>query len=164
MTADDKRGRELAELARQFLLWIRDNELPGVPGLRGAQPDFFQIHAGIYRKLKRSRSQPFNNKLIPNAWSGEPAEQKRFQEPRLGITHVLLINNPVDLITLPDGRQLERNRIVPASREVPLDRPNAMIAVSPSLDSLEADDATLGLVRNYGFSAILPRTDLVYDD
>ena len=42
--ADDKRGLELAELARQFLLWIRDNELPRLPGLRGAEPGHFEIH------------------------------------------------------------------------------------------------------------------------
>src|SRR5688572_11511681 len=89
-TADEKRAEELAELARQFFLWIRDNELPGLTGFKGRPPSDFIMNAGIYRKVEGS------------IWSGggtvikyweDPDEQRRLKSVNLGVRHVLLFAN-----------------------------------------------------------------------
>jgi hypothetical protein len=90
---DAKRGRELAELARQFFVWLRQNELPGLPGLKGVPFDHFQAYAGIYRKLKASQQRLLDNRVLPNLWFGEPAEQRRLQSLKLGVSYFLLVNN-----------------------------------------------------------------------
>lgn len=161
--ADDKLGRELAELARQLLLWLGHNELPGIQGLRATKIEHYNLFAGTYHQLERSNKRVLDNRILPNLWVGEPEEMKRFQTLQLGISHVLLVNNPNDFINLRDGRRFLRNRIVETPK-VSLDRPGALMTVEPSLDSRKADDKTLGTERNYDFAAILRRADLVWDD
>ncbi|HET6346580.1 MAG TPA: hypothetical protein VFH51_16730, partial [Myxococcota bacterium] len=86
-TKDEKLGEELAELARQFLLWLENNELPGVPGLKGARHDFFKLYAGTYHKLDRVSGNLFDQRLLPNLWTDRPDELRRMQSLRLGISH-----------------------------------------------------------------------------
>src|SRR5205823_7718989 len=125
-SADEKRGRDLAELARQFLLWLRDNELPGVEGFRYATIDEFNLCAGTYHRIEASSSRALDNRILPNLWVGEPKELKRLQSLRLGISFVLLVNNPHDVVELPDGRKFPRNQIVSAPN-IPLEQPGALI-------------------------------------
>ncbi|HZN17943.1 MAG TPA: hypothetical protein VFB84_07100 [Micromonosporaceae bacterium] len=164
-TKDEKLGEELAELARQLLLWLQDNDLPAVPGLRMAMHDDFRLYAGTYHRLDR-----FGGKLLPNLWANQPDEQRRMQALRLGISHVLLVGNPNEDVTLPDGRTYGSNRIVLTKRppdgvtDVPIDRPGALMTVKPQLSSRTADDPTLGRTQNYDFAVIRDRVDLVYDD
>jgi hypothetical protein len=153
---DEKRGKDLAELARLLLLWLQDNELPGIQGLRDTPPGDFELYAGTYHKLPR--------KLLPILWTAEPAELKRFQELRRGITHVVLVDNPHHAVQLPDGRWFNQNRIVEAQPGGRLDREGALVTVDPELDSRDADDETLGRTRNYDVSAVLRRVDMVWDD
>lgn len=157
--ADEKRGEALAELARQFLLWLETNELPGVPGLKDAQLYDFELYAGIYRRVEPLRGK----RLLPQIWSDQPEERNRLFGLGLGISHVLLVDNPNDDVTLPDGRTVGRNRIV-ARVDRSLDQAGALITVEPRLDSMLADEATLGIVRNADFGTVLARADLAYDD
>lgn len=161
---DEKRGQELAELARLLLLWLEDNELPGIQGLKGTQPTDFELYAGTYHGLKRDGKRFFDNKILPNLWTTEPAELKRFQELRLGVSYLLLVDNPNHLVQLPDGRRFGQNRIVEAKPGAQLDHDGALITIEPELDSRQADDETLGRTRNYDFSSVLHRVDLVWDD
>lgn len=160
MSADTKRGQELAELAREFLLWLRDNEVPGIPGLRGLDADAFAMYAGIYRKaVDMSR---YGN-VTPLLWADEPRELSRLQDLNLGVTHVLLVSDPQDTVLLPDGRTGVNNRIMLADRR-PLEQAGALMTVKPTLDSLRADPDTISRMDYLTLCAILQRTDLVYDD
>jgi hypothetical protein len=153
---DEKRGKDLANLARLLLLWLHDNELPGIHGLSGdTPPDDFELYAGTYHALSRKR--------LPNLWTAEPAELKRFQELRCGITHVVLVDNPHHAVQLPDGRWFTQNRIVEAQPGGRLDREGALVTVEPELDSRDPDE-TLGRTRNYDISYVLRRVDMVWDD
>ncbi len=152
---DDKRGREFAELARQFLLWLRTNELPGVPGLRGTPISHFQLYAGIYRRTYK--------KLTAPMWVGEPEEERRIQGLRLHATHVLLVTPPGETEVSPSGDLIRCNRIVETGK-VPLEKPGALVTVAPMLDSVKADEATLQTFIKFAFTTILQRVDLVYDD
>src|SRR5437660_1347095 len=120
--ADDKLGRELAELARQVLLWLSHNELPGIPGLRATTIEHYNLFAATYHQLERGSKRVLDNRILPNLWVGEPEELKRFQTLRLGVSHLLLINNPNEFVDLPDGRRFPRNQIVQKPK-IPLDRP-----------------------------------------
>jgi hypothetical protein len=160
MSADQERGSKLAELARQVRLWLEDNELEHLPGIKRKSLQFY-FYAGIYRKLKL-KSAPFENRLVPNLFANQPNEMRRLSQLHLGISHVLLINNPEEWINLPDGRQVNVNDIIPTGK--PMDQPGAYMTVNPRLDSMAADEAALSTVRNYDFSALLQRVDLVWDD
>lgn len=162
--ADDDRGRELAELARQFLIWLKDNELPGVPNLRGTPASHFELYAGVYRKAAWLTGSPFERKMPPRLWATDAAEQRRFEELRLGATHVLMLARPIDEVAAPDGTQVRRNRIVETLPKTGVDRGGALTTVAPQLDSLKADEATLHSVMSFDFTSILQRADLVYDD
>lgn len=153
-TEDDRRGWALAELAREFMLWLAHNELPGVPGLKGTPFSHFEFYAGIYRKFEHGPQLPM--------WNEEPEELLRLQELKLGVSYVLLVNNLVDLVTLQDGRIFQRNRIVEAGK-IPLDRSGALITTAPQLDSLKADEVTLSRHKYTDFGFLLRRPDLVYD-
>ncbi len=159
-TKDERLGGELAELARQFLLWLGNHELPGVPGLRGSTPDHFRLYAGTYHRVDRCG---FDDRVLSYIWRHWPDEVRRLAGLRLGVGHVLLIENPHEDVTLPDGRVIGSNRIVLTDKR-PLDRPGALMTVQPQLGSRTADDVTMDRVRNGDFAAILSRVDLVYDD
>ncbi len=174
MTADAKRGEELAELAREFLLWLQTNQLPDLPGLGGKDglvwlPDSngkvlganaFAMSAGIYRKAV---DLPWpSRKLSPLLWADEPKELSRLHDLNRGVQYVLLVSDPQATRTLPDGRQAVNNFIVQVNRR--LTQPGAMMTVDPTLDSLRADDATRNRVEYVTFCSVLRRTDLVYDD
>ncbi|MGW2937489.1 hypothetical protein ACWDA7_38010 [Streptomyces sp. NPDC001156] len=161
---DDKRGKDLAELARLLLLWLQDNELPGTQGLRGTPPGDFELYAGTYHELQRNQKRVLDNRILPHLWDGEPDEFRRFQQLRLGVSHLLLVDNPNHVVQLPDGRRFTQNRIVEAQPGGRLDREGALVTVAPELDSRDADDETLGRVRNYDVSAVLRRVDMVWDD
>lgn len=162
--ADEDRGRELAELARQFLLWLKTNELPGVPNLRGTPPSHFELHAGIYRKAAWLTGAPLEKKLPPRIWATSVAEQERFAQLRLGATHVLMLNRPIDEVAAPDGTQVRCNRIVETLPKKGAEREGALTTLAPQLDGLTADKATLSTVISFDFTSILQRADLVYDD
>ena len=163
-SADEKRGKDLAELARLLLLWLQDNELPGITGLKGTPADNFELYAGTYRERKRTEKGSFNNRLLPNLWTAEPAELKRFWELNLGISRLVLVDNPNHIVVLPDGRRVGQNRIIEALPGGRLDRENALFTVEPELDSRDADDPTVGRTRNYDISCVLRRVDMVWDD
>jgi len=156
---DEECGRRLAELARQFLLWLRDNELPGIRGLRDTEIGQFELYAGTYH-AKRSSGLVYD---LPNLWLSDPAEVRRLRSLRLGVSHLLLLTNEHDIVTLTDGRKFHRNRIVEVGN-VPLERPGALMTVSPVLDSRTADDKTLSTVRRFDICSISQRIDLVWDD
>jgi len=163
-SGDEKRGKELAELARLLLSWLQDNELPGIQGLKDASPSDFELYAGTYHILQRNQQRALDNRLLPNLWTTEPAELKRFQELRLGVSYLLLVDNPNHIVHLPDGRSVGHNRIVEAKPGGRLDRDGALITVEPELDSRRADNDTLGKTRNYDISSVLRRVDMVWDD
>jgi hypothetical protein len=163
-TGDEKRGRDLAELARLLLLWLQDNELPGIQGLKDSPPSTFEFYAGTYHGLQRNQQRALDNRILPNMWTSEPAELKRFQELRLGVSHHLLVDNPQHVVQLPDGRRFGPNRIIEAKPGERLDREGALITVEPELDSREANDDTLGKTRNYDVCSVLRRVDMVWDD
>lgn len=162
--ADLDHGRELAELARQFLIWLRDNQLPGVPNLRGTPASHFELYAGIYRKAAWLTGSPFERKMPPRLWATDAAEQRRFEALRLGATHVLMLTRPIDEVAAPDGTPVRRNRIVETLPKGDLDRSGALTTVAPQLDSLKADATTLHTVISFDFTSVLQRVDLVYDD
>lgn len=161
--ADDTRGHKLAELARQFLLWLQDNELPQIAGLRGAPLNLFELYAGVYRKAEWIRGGPFDVKLPPGLALGAEAEQRRFAGLRLGGTHVLLLTHPEANTKAPDGTLVRRNRIVAAGKAA-LTQPGALVTVAPLLDSLKADEATIHSLLCFDFTSIQHRADLVWDD
>jgi len=160
---DEKRGKDLAELARLLFLWLQDNELSGIQGLKEIPPGDFELYAGTYHERKRTRN-ALDNRLVPNLWTGEPAELKRFQELQLGSSHLVLVDNPNHIVQLPDGRRFGQNRIVEAQPGSRLDRAGALVTIEPELDSRDADDATLGRTRNYDICTLLRRVDMVWDD
>jgi hypothetical protein len=161
--ADEKRGRELAELARQLLLWLKANELPKIAGLKGTPPGHFELYAGVYRRAAWLRGAPFERKLPPGLGMGSPDDQKRFAGLGLGGTHLLLVSHPETNAIAPDGKPVRRNRIVEDGK-TPLDRPGAMITIAPLLDSMAADPATIRSTITFDFSTVQHRADLVWDD
>jgi hypothetical protein len=161
--ADEKRGRELAELARQLLLWLKTNQLPKIAGLRGTPPGHFELYAGVYRRAAWLRGSPLDRKLPPGLGMGSPDDQKRFAGLGLGGTHLLLVSHPETSAIAPDGKPVRRNRIVEDGKK-PLDTPGAMITVAPLLDSLVADEATIRNTITFDFSTVQHRADLVWDD
>jgi hypothetical protein len=163
MSADEERGRKLAELARLLRLWLMDNELEHLPGIERKSPNFL-FYAGVYRQLNLHQGprRLVDNRRLPNLYTGQPDELQRFFELNLGITHLLLIDNPHETVDLPNGIRAGVNAIVASGK--PLTQPGAYMTVKPRLDSMVADGATLATTRNYDFAALLPRVDLVWDD
>jgi hypothetical protein len=161
--ADDKLGRELAEVAREFLLWLKTNELPKIPGLKGTPPSHFELYAGVYRRAAWLRGLPFERKLPPGLGMGSPDDQKRFAGLGIGATHLLLVSHPETDAIAPDGTPVRRNRIV-ADGKVPLEQAGALVTVRPVLDSLKADQTTIGSTIAFDFSSVQHRADLVWDD
>lgn len=161
---DAKRGHELAELARQFILWLRKNELPQLPGLRSSPLDHFKLYAGVYRKASWIRGLPTERKLPPGLAMGSVAEQRRFAGLRLGGTHVLLVAPHEAKSVAPNGQLVRRNRIVDTSQGLGVDRPGAFKTMDPLLDSLEANEKTIASMSCFDFTSIEHRADLVWDD
>lgn len=161
--ADDKLGREMAEVAREFLLWLKTNDLPKIAGLRGTPPSHFELYAGVYRRAAWMRGSPFERKLPPGLGMGSPDDQTRFAGLMLGATHLLLVSHPETDAIAPDGTPVRRNRIVPDGK-TPLERPGALVTVKPLLDSLVADEATIRSTIAFDFSSLQHRADLVWDD
>jgi hypothetical protein len=162
---DDKRGKDLAELARLLFLWLQDNELPGIQGLKGSEPSDFELYAGTYHELPFNFRGTLDKRVLPFLWRTESAELERFGELKLGVSHVVLVDNPLQpVVQLPDGREVGYNRIVEAKPGAPLDREGAFITVEPELDSRDADDQTLNTTLNFDISSVATRVDMVWDD
>lgn len=167
---DEKRAEELAELARHFFLWLRENELPQLPGLKGRGPHQFHLHAGVYRATTGRAPLP-----DPVQWWHYPDEARWLRGYGHGVSHVLMASDP-DIeqwsprhgsVPGPDGRSdpfmLHENEIYLEPGE-DLSRPGAMRVAFPILDSRRADVATLMSVRYHTFAGLIDRVDLVWDD
>ncbi|GIH08303.1 hypothetical protein Rhe02_63700 [Rhizocola hellebori] len=162
-TKDDKLGEELAELARQLLLWLKNHDLPGIPELAYVPIEDLNLYAGTYHRFDRRLYNRFDPRLLPKAWANHKDELSRLFGLGMLVKYVLLVENKNDDVTLPDGRVFGRNRIV-AHANIPIDKPGGLITVQPSLGSRTADDKTMAQTRTYEFSAIANRVDLVWDD
>ncbi len=156
-TPDEVLGARLAGLARQFVDWLDEHELEGVPGGDGLSLGSFKLWAGVYRRHATGGGPP-------GMWRAEPDEVQRLRALRLQASHVLLVNNPHERLLLPDGRVVERNQIVrvkdPPTRAGLAD---GLMTVAPQLASLAADDATLARTRHVDFATLEWRVDLVHD-
>ena len=161
-TADDPRAVELAELARHVYVWLRDNDLPGLPGLKGRPPSDFHMHAGIYRKVERG-SLPGTTVRF---WD-DPEEERRLRAHGLGVSHVLLSADPEFEVASGSAfarggpRWTHENEVLVKGD---LSRPGAVVIEYPVLDSRRADADTLRHVRYASFAGLLDRVDLVWDD
>jgi hypothetical protein len=168
--ADEKLGRELAELARQVLLWLEKNDLPGLAGLKPEQGDktprldLVELYAGVYRRAEWLKAFPFKPKLPPGLARIAPEQQKRLVSLGLGGTHVLLVTHPESVASAPDGKRMRRNRIVAAKGRPQLTMTGALVTLDPELDSLRADEATLHSVLAFDFTTLNRRVDLGWDD
>jgi hypothetical protein len=152
---DEARAKLLAEFARQLLLWLRDNELPGATGVKGRPPQDFRIFAGVYRKLLTAEAIIRGGKVI-QFWD-RPGEVDRLRRLGLGATHVLL-RNPGEAtggfywneMFLADDKTLEDEGGVGVH--------------NPVLDSAIADLDTLGYFHYFSFTGLRDKADMVYDD
>jgi hypothetical protein len=155
--ADDDRAAHLAELVRELLLWLRDNEPPGLPGLKGAPPSRFDVFAGVYRKLAGGL---FGSGKISD-FGGDPEEARRLRALNLGASHVLLLGNPSNETW--DGVTFHvENELYLAGGD--LERPGAIRVHDPVLDSLAANRDTLATNLHFTFAGLIDRADLVWDD
>jgi hypothetical protein len=157
-TSDETRGEELAELARQFFLWLRDNELPGVTGFKGMTPQEFRMNAGIYRKLEL----PLGGKVV-QFW-GDEKEEGRLTSLSLGVRHVLLYANH-DLYMGGGDEEFEANRLYfDRSSDGDIEQPGSLTFKYPVLDSAKADAEGLSSWIYMTFAGLIGRADLVWDD
>src|SRR5690349_6509270 len=99
-SADEIRGKQHAELARQLLLWLQDHDLPNVPGTKGTKFEDYVFVAGTYRKLELSPSE-FQKFNVQQLSDHELEEQKRIIDLGLLMKYVLMIYNPPNWIELP---------------------------------------------------------------
>ena len=159
--ADDKQGAELAELARLFILWLADNDLPVLPGLKGASFDSFDFYAGSYRRMVKPQMPP----LPPSGIFLSADDVKRLAKYGLGTRYRMLVTNPNDSVGVSpsDGLPIYHNRIV-RDPKIPMDRPGALKTVAPILASLSPDPDTLGTYIGRDFCTLTNRVDLVWDD
>jgi len=158
--ADDKRAAELAELARQFFLWLREHDLPGWSGSKGLAPSTFSMSAGAYRRLLLGS--------VVDFWT-DPAEQRRLRAVGVGAKHVLLITSHDDSTwiadrTFPGGGTLIPQNGMYFPGDGNIERTGALAVAEPILDSSTADFEALGNWTYRVFAGFTPRIDLVWDD
>lgn len=163
MSADEERGKALAESARQLVLWLRDNELPSVPGLKGATLDQFLLFAGIYSRIGRTRGLGGIPHFL-SQWMGaaDPKANKRLSSLNLDITHGLYVTDENEIFVSGKG-WLNRNRIF-LKDKMSIEQRGALYVLEPTLDSVSFEDRDLVDAVMLTFAAILRRTDAVWDD
>jgi hypothetical protein len=157
--ADDARAEELAELARQLLRWLRDHDLPGLPGTKGLAPADFSMMAGVYRELA-PEAKLLGGPLI-QFWD-DPEEQRRLRAVKLGARHVLLIADPAVQVWV-GGAFFVQNELY-LTGDGDLEKEGALAVTDPRLDSAVADAATLATYKYLTFAGLTNRADLVWDD
>jgi hypothetical protein len=162
--ADDKRAAALAELARQFFLWLREHELPGWSGSKGLEPADFVMFAGAYRRLVFGSVVDFYS---------DPAEQRRVRSVGVGATHVLLVGSPDESTWIPSSSPVKQGRLIVQNElffpgdgegDGDIEQPGALAVAAPILDSSVADVDTLATWRYHTFAGLTPRVDLAWDD
>lgn len=156
-SADDKRAAELAELARQWFLWVRERELPGLPGSKGLTPADVRMFAGAYRAISRKGAL-----VDPIDFWGDPDEQRRLRSVGAKAKHVLLVCDP-EVQTWDGTGFLVQNELYLAGNG-DLTRPGAIAVNDPVLDSARSDETTLTSWKHYTFAGLIDRVDLGWDD
>lgn len=163
-SADEKRAAELAELARQWFLWLREHELPGVPGSKGLTPSDVRMFAGAYRAVPNAGTWIGGRGSLVGLvdfW-GDAEEQRRLRAVGAGAKHVLLICDP-EVQTWDGTGFLVQNELYLAGNG-DLAKPGAIAVNDPALDSTKSDAATLASWKHYTFAGLIDRVDLGWDD